>query len=194
MEGVRVPGSKSRPAAPPSGNMQPRRKTCAFCFLGLSGLQIWLPLGAHGMWGARSRCQSQRSHIIYGRFPGPKGWYAEQGLGRSQALGLPANPLGIQFTSLVSVSFRLAQCCESRGCRGFIPLRGVSPQLILSPHPATLSCYHVSGTGLGWGEYRGDQHLSVALHPGLCLTSSLPWGSSGAEGLKCLFGTQACTI
>lgn len=43
--------------------------------------------------------------------------------------------------------------------------------------------------GIQWGP---DTALLYSIQA--CLTSSLPWGSSGAKGLKCLLGTLAYTV
>lgn len=64
--------SNQRSTAPPSGHRQPCQKTCAFCLSGLSKTTIRLPSRAHRLWGARTRCQSQRPHNISGRFPGSR--------------------------------------------------------------------------------------------------------------------------
>ena len=47
---------------------------------------------------------------------------------------------------------------------------------------------------LGWGGNTVGTDPSLLHSVRGCLTSSLLWGSSGAEGLECLLGTQAWTI
>lgn len=105
-------------------------------------------------------------------------------------MGLLAVHLGIQPTKLVLVSFRLAQCVDEGDAWGLSPRGAYVPSSSFFPPPlTTLSCYCVSGVGLGARNTVEPRSPPTPLV--LCSVQNyLPPACSGAMGLKCLLGLR----